>query len=163
MADGTTKHPGGRPTDYNPEIAARICELLSIYPYGLSKLTRTFTDLPVPSTIHLWRIKHQEFSDAYNKAKLAQADLLAEESLDIADDVSGDYSESEDGNIRCNNEFVNRSRLRIDTRKWLAGKLLPRIYGDIKHVEELQSDNERYKRELQELRAELDAKNKKEY
>jgi hypothetical protein len=30
----------------------------------------------------------------------------------------------------CNSEFIARSRLRIDTLKWLASKLVPRLYGD---------------------------------
>ncbi|WP_367379929.1 hypothetical protein [Legionella quinlivanii] len=29
----------------------------------------------------------------------------------------------------CNSEFIARSRLRINTRKWLASKLAPKIYG----------------------------------
>jgi len=157
------KHPGGRPTDYNPEIASRICELVSIHPYGLKKLTRLYPELPHETTINLWRHLHDEFSMWYNKAKLKQADLLAEECLDISDDSIEDYLENEDGNIRCNTEFVNRSRLRIDTRKWLAGKLLPKIYGDAKQVEELHADKERLLSELQALRAQLDAKNKKDY
>ncbi len=153
----------GRPTDYSEEIAAKICDLVSTYPYGLKRLTQVFPELPVESTINLWRLKHESFSVAYYKAKLIQAGLIAEECLDIADDVAQDYIESEDGNTKCNTEFVNRSRLRVDTRKWLAGKLLPKLYGDAKQVEELQSDNERYRKELAELRDQLDAKHKKEY
>lgn len=36
---------------------------------------------------------------------------------------------TEQGNRRCDAEFIARSRLRIDTRKWLASKLAPKIYG----------------------------------
>lgn len=153
----------GRPTDYSEEIAQEICEIVSTYPYGLKKLTRIFTNLPAESTINLWRYKHEKFSVDYQKAKLRQADLLAEECLDIADDVSGDYIETDDGNVKCNSEFVNRSRLRIDTRKWLAAKLLPKQYGDQKQVEELTADKERLKQELRDLQERLDAQNKKEY
>ena len=94
---------------------------------------------------------------------MRQADLLAEECLDISDDVSQDYIEGEDGNTKCNTEFVNRSRLRIDTRKWLASKLLPKQYGDQKQVEELKSQNESIKRELDELRTKLAKQNEREY
>ena len=155
-------HPGGRPTDYNPEIAMRICELVSTHPYGLKKLTRLFPELPHETTINLWRHLHDEFFMQYSKAKLRQADLLAEECLDISDDVSQDYIEGEDGNTKCNTEFVNRSRLRIDTRKWLASKLLPKQYGDQKQVEELKSQNESIKRELDELRTKLAKQNERE-
>lgn len=153
----------GRPTDYSEKIAQRICELVSTYPYGLKKLTRLFPDLPCEATVNLWRYKHEKFSADYKKAKLRQAELIAEECLDIADESAHDYIETDDGNVKCNTEFVNRSRLRIDTRKWLAGKLLPRQYGDAKQVEELSADRDRLKQELLELREQLDAKNKKEY
>jgi hypothetical protein len=74
-----------------------------------------------------------------------QAEFMAEDILDIADDDSKDIKYDEDGNESCNAEFVARSRLRIDTRKWLASKLAPKIYGDrsivettIKHEENIQ-------------------------
>ncbi len=33
-----------------------------------------------------------------------------------------------------NSENIQRSRVRIDTRKWLLSKMLPRIYGDKSEV-----------------------------
>src|SRR5688572_9232829 len=36
----------------------------------------------------------------------------------------------ENGNERTDNEVVARSRLRVDARKWLAGKMAPKKYGD---------------------------------
>ena len=30
----------------------------------------------------------------------------------------------------ANNEHIQRSRLRVDARKWIAAKLLPKRYGD---------------------------------
>jgi hypothetical protein len=49
--------------------------------------------------------------------------------LSIADDPTGDYRE-EDGKKIPDYENVQRARLRVDTRKWMAGKLLPKVYGD---------------------------------
>jgi len=123
---------GGRPTTYNPEIAALICERVATTCMGLKKMCDMSPDLPDQSTVNLWRYKHPEFSDQYAVAKLKQADLLAEECLDISDDASKDVKYDKDGNETCNTEFVQRSRLRIDTRKWLASKLLPKAYGDRK-------------------------------
>ncbi len=34
------------------------------------------------------------------------------------------------GNKVLDHEHVQRSRLRVDTRKWAAGKLAPKRYGD---------------------------------
>jgi len=102
---------------------------------GLQRLCDTYDDMPDKTTINVWRYQNPEFSTQYAQAKLVQADLLAEECLDIADDSRNDWMESldEDGQgigWRLNGDHVNRSRLRIDTRKWLAAKLLPKQYGE---------------------------------
>jgi hypothetical protein len=77
--------------------------------------------MPVQSTIYVWLNDQPEFAEMYARAKRAQADLMAEDIVAIADDQDED---------------VNRSRLRVDARKWLMAKLAPRKYGDaldIKH------------------------------
>ena len=56
--------------------------------------------------------------------------ILAEQILEISDDVSSDYTELEDGRKVIDHEAIQRSRLRVDTRKWLASKLYPKRYGD---------------------------------
>ena len=61
---------------------------------------------------------------------MAQADYYAEEIIEISDDSSGDELTDEDGKTRINSEFVNRSRLRVDTRKWLMARMAPKKYGD---------------------------------
>lgn len=122
--------PGGRPTKYNEKIAALICDRVASHAWGLMRLCKEYDDLPDKDTINLWRSKHPEFSVQYAQAKLKQADLLADECLEIADDASCDVKYDKDGNEMINAEFVARSRLRIDTRKWLASKLLPKQYGN---------------------------------
>lgn len=127
---GKPKAKVGRPTDYNDDMAALICERVATTTLGLERLCAKYDDLPVKSTINLWRYKYPEFSTQYAQAKLVQADLLAEECLEIADDTTQDTKiDPETGFEVCNTEFIARSRLRIDTRKWLAAKLLPKQYG----------------------------------
>ncbi len=121
---------GGRPTKYNAEIAALVCERVATTTRGLKRMCDESDDLPAQSTVDLWRLKHPEFSDQYAKAKLKQADLLAEECLSISDDASNDTLMNSDGNEVPNSAAIARARLRIDTRKWLASKLLPKQYGD---------------------------------
>jgi hypothetical protein len=62
-----------------------------------------------------------------------QAELLTDETIDIADDTTGDteiiFKDGKQVKVE-NKEWVNRSRLRIDARKWLAAKLHPKKYGD---------------------------------
>ena len=71
-----------------------------------------------------------EFSDQYARAREAQADKLAEEALQIADDGRSDTYVDGDGNVKTDTEVIQRSKLRVDTRKWLASKMAPKKYGD---------------------------------
>jgi len=143
------KHAGGRPSEYTQEKGDKICKIISTTSLGLPKICSMHEDFPQPSTVREWRLKYEEFSAKYARAKLAQADILAEECLEIADNsISENY---------------NADRLRIDTRKWLASKLLPKQYGDTKLLEQKTEENEKLREELITLRTKLDESNKKEY
>jgi len=120
----------GRPTDYTPELADLICERIATHPIGLQRLCNMYDDLPQKITIRRWRKKHPEFSAQYAQAKIEQVEWLVDEILEIADDTSQDNIVNEFGDTLCNSEHIARSRLRIDTRKWLASKLVPRVYGN---------------------------------
>ena len=77
-------------------------------------------DILSKKTIMLW-LKEDEngpLCDQYTRARQKQADAIFDECLDIAD-----QSES-------NSDNIQHARLRIDTRKWMAGKLRPKKYGD---------------------------------
>ena len=50
--------------------------------------------------------------------------------MGIADDSSSDVTTDKDGKEIINHENIQRSRVRIDARKWIASKLLPKRYGD---------------------------------
>ncbi len=54
----------------------------------------------------------------------------ADEIVDISDDGRNDTYIDDNGNERTDNERVARSRLRVDTRKWMLSKMLPKVYGD---------------------------------
>lgn len=125
----------GRPTDYNEEIAKIICDRVATHECGIQKLCNMYDDMPNKSTIRLWKLTHPSFSIQYANAKRLQVENYAEDIVDISDDDSGDIKYDKDGNESLNGEFVARSRLRIDTRKWLASKLAPKIYGDLKKEE----------------------------
>lgn len=75
------------------------------------------------------------FGQQYARARQAQREHIVEEIMEIADDGSNDWMERrrEDGSIEevvINHEHVQRSRLRIDARKWYLGKMEPKRYGD---------------------------------
>jgi hypothetical protein len=123
------KNAAGRPSKYTKELGEAICRKVACSPDGLKKLCKSIEWFPHHDTIMEWRFVHQEFSDQYKKAKIQQADVLAEDIVDIADDSTWDEIETEHG-IKMNSEYVARSRLRVETRKWHLSKLLPKVYGE---------------------------------
>lgn len=119
---------GGRPTMYSVKMADDICERIS---EGESlKRICSGDDMPNKATVFRWLGLHKEFSDLYARAREAQADVLADEIIDIADESMNDSYTDENGNARTDHEVVARSRLRVDARKWIASKLKPRMYSD---------------------------------
>lgn len=129
----------GRPTIYNEQIAEEICTAIATSSIGLKRLCDMHDHWPDKQSIYNWLYKYPNFFDQYIKAKEAQMLIYAEETIEIADDKSHDViiREGKDGETYevANNEFINRSRLRVDTRKWHISKLMPKIYGDKQVVE----------------------------
>lgn len=130
------KDKRGRPTDYTTKLAELICERVATHDFGLRMLTKMYDDIPDKATINRWRRKYPEFRAQYAQAKCEQMEFLTEDILDIADDGTNDWMEVYDKEGEClgwrlNGEHVQRSRVRIDTRKWLACKLAPKIYGEL--------------------------------
>lgn len=72
----------------------------------------------------------EEFLNNYTQATQDRADYLVEEIISIADDQENDVYEDDEGNEQTNHNVINRSRLRVDARKWVAGKMKPKKYGD---------------------------------
>jgi len=120
----------GRPTKFNKEMADLICRKVATTTDGLRKICARSPELPTSETIREWRLDFPTFSAQYAEAKRIQADLLAEEILDISDDDTHDEMIDDNGNVKFNSEYVQRSRLRVDSRKWIAAKLMPKVYGD---------------------------------
>jgi len=119
-----------RPSEYTLELAEEICEKVSNSSIGLNKLCAENPHWPCDLTIRRWVVKHAEFCSLYAQAKLNRADYLVEEILAIADDSTNDFMKDKDGNEKVNSEHINRSRLRVDTRKWIAAKFAPKVYGE---------------------------------
>lgn len=123
---------GGRPTKYTEELAKSILEKTSTSSKSLKTIANEL-NIGV-RTILDWLADNKEFSQKYARAKEEQADFLAEEMMDIADYTDKDTKTIKDqfGNEKEveDSEWVNRSKLRIETRKWIASKLKPKKYGD---------------------------------
>lgn len=85
--------------------------------------------LPSVVAIMEWLQADPALANQYSRAKETQTEFLSEEMLQIADDGANDLMETENGPA-LNSEHIQRSKLRIETRKWLMGKLKPKKYGD---------------------------------
>lgn len=114
---------------FNQETAAEICRLMAEEGLSLRQICKR-ENMPARSTVHKWLNERPDFSDQYARAREVMLDRMADEVIDIADDSSGDTIITEDGQERMNAEFVARARLRVDSRKWVLSKLLPKKFGD---------------------------------
>lgn len=114
--------PEGRPSDYTPELGMEICRRMAEGD-SLRKICEPPPPLPGGSpaprmfptvgTVISWvyDLEHPEFSKRYMLAGKIRAELWAEESVEIAD------TEPDPA----------KARVRVDTRKWIICKLLPRF------------------------------------
>lgn len=151
----------GRPSEYTSAMATEICNTIASSSKGLKVLCDENSHWPNKDTIFTWLKNNHEFSDQYARAKCCQIECLVDQMLEISDDTSQDQLIDDQGKIVPNPQSINRARLRIDTRKWLACKLVPRVYGP-KPPEESFVDP-KLKQDIWERWAKLDEQNRKEY
>ena len=111
--------------EFSPELFDVICERIAD---GESlRAICSGDDMPNKSSVFRWIDRDDKARDQYTRAREAQADTLFDDCLDISDNG--------------NEDDPQRARLRIDTRKWMAGKLRPKKYGERQQVDHTSSDN----------------------
>lgn len=119
-----------------PEEKAEIAKIiLDRIKSGMSLIKATANNDPISdSTFDEWCSNDKELAGEYARAREQRADKIFEEMLSIADDGTNDTMVimGKDGTpVEVENkEWVNRSKLRIDTRKWMLSKMQPKVYGD---------------------------------
>ncbi|HBZ95459.1 MAG TPA: hypothetical protein DEO91_17710 [Pseudomonas sp.] len=134
-----TRKPG-RPSSFTEAIGIALCAAIA---EGMSlRKACALPGMPDVSTVIRWLADEEraEFCAQYARAREAQADVLAEEILSIADEectmilASKHGSHDDDGEghteVVFDSTAVARNRLRVDARKWLASKMAPKKYGD---------------------------------
>jgi hypothetical protein len=120
-----TKHAGGRPVVFGIENPCwfEICKQIS---EGKSLSTALKSDgMPSYRSALMMLQTNLEFRTMYEKAIESRADRLAEEILELADEA---IPANLDGPSKS--AWVQQKRLQVDTRKWVAAKLKPKVYGD---------------------------------
>lgn len=115
---------------YTDELAQEICDGIRSSSLGLKQLCKKHPHWPPKSVIMRWRAQNTLFADLYLRAKADQVETFVDEIVSISDDGINDTYIDENGNERTNHDVIARSRLRVDSRKWIAAKLAPKIYGD---------------------------------
>lgn len=104
----------GRPSTYSPEIADAICERIAD---GESmRAICEHPEMPGRRTVLGWLEEHEEFRAKYARAREAQADVMDDKILTVAD--------------TCTPENAAAARVKIEAYKWRAAKLKPKVYGD---------------------------------
>lgn len=98
--------------DSRQELMDEICERLA-EGESLRSICQD-QHMPNKATVFRWLAEDKSLGDQYARARETQADSLFDEVLMIAD----------------TEEDTNKARVRIDARKWMAGKLRPKVYGD---------------------------------
>lgn len=110
------------------EICLRTSEGTSLRQLGRQK------DMPSLHAIRKRLVEDSEFAKRYALAREGMYQTWAEEILEISDDGTTDYVTKVGRNGHeyeaVDQEHIQRSRLRVDSRKWLLSKLMPKQYGD---------------------------------
>lgn len=111
----------GRPSKRTPELIDEICIRIAS---GRSLLSVSKDDdMPDHATIWRWMHAEEDFRDKYARAIQSRAIHHAEEiSLTIQQVKSGELP-------------PDVARVAIDGMKWVASRLLPKVYGDKQIVE----------------------------
>ena len=114
---------------YTPEIAETILERLGDGE-GLIAICRS-EGMPTAGAVRYWVSQdHDGFAARYAQARARGLEHLADEILELSDEANRDVKVNQDGREIVDYEVVARSKLRVDSRKWLLSKLMPKVYGD---------------------------------
>lgn len=110
------KRGRGHPPIYTPELADLIC-LRIAQGVSLNAICKE-PDMPSAPTVYSWLFKEKDFINKYAHARESQSEVYAQEMIELADTCA------------LTPEQINKVKLQIDTRKWIASKLKPKKYGD---------------------------------
>ena len=122
-----------RSPPFTPEIEA---ETLALIAQGEPvRQICMLENFPAQSSFYRHVIASDSFRERYTRAKEDALHKMEEDILDIVDDNRNDWIERENQRtgatyVALNDEAISRSKLRIETRKWLMGKLKPKKYGE---------------------------------
>lgn len=117
-----------RPSLYSTEIFDGICDRLANGEL-LNAICKD-ANMPDRATVYRWIKVDDDRRRKYDLARQHCMDALSDTILDIAWDASKDTTTTERGTPVANHEWIARSRLKVDTLKFLMAKINPMRFGD---------------------------------
>lgn len=141
MSAGKTKGKQEGENERKARYVYQLCQATMETDKGIKRLCDIYRaddpGFPPARTIREWIANSEEFTAQYTRAKEMQARHIFEQIIEIADDssedeifIGGDDESGEGAKRVMNSEFVQRSKLRVEARKWALSKLLPKEFGD---------------------------------
>ena len=118
MFNAAPKQPRGRPSLYSGELAAEICASIE-RGHSLRRACQA-DSMPSARTVHRWLHENEDFRQQYARSRAIQTEVFIDQIVDLADAVANETEPAK----------VQAAKLAIDTRKWVAARMLPKKYGD---------------------------------
>jgi len=120
---------------FTQKLFESICNEIATSSKGLSSICLKHNISTI--SFYEWLKNSDELANIYARAREDQADFLADEMLEIAGNELKTEIEfiGDQGSSTTIQDNVQRSRLMIESRKWLAMKLKPKKYGDKLDIE----------------------------
>lgn len=125
MEEIKPKHAGGRPTDYNNDLASKICKQLAMGK-SLRAVCRE-DDSPDMSTIYDWLRIYPEFTNQYEQACQDRVEAQLEDLNYMGDEALDYVKNNPDKNTSA---VVSAYKLKADNMRWTMSKIKPKKYGD---------------------------------
>ena len=140
----TEKAERAAPVEYTEELAEEICLRMGDGE-SLSAVCRD-EHMPTRQAVHRWLNSNEEFKKMYVFAHELQADFYFDEIKEIADDGADDFIKRarQDGSVETvvDHEHIQRSRLRVDARKWKLARMNRKKFGEHSTQEFVGADGE---------------------
>jgi hypothetical protein len=118
---------------FSEELFDKICDEIAVSSVGLFHICKKHGTTSRSFLRWVREDESEELRHKYACAREDQAEFLADQIIEIADDSTHDTKTITKGDQTVeveNTEWVNRSKLRVEARKWTASKLKPKKYGD---------------------------------
>ena len=128
---GNPGGPGSQVPKYTDALATEICKRLADGE-SLRSICRD-KHMPDESAVRTWALDNPVFGPQYVRARELGYLRLADELLEIADNthLGRERKIKDDGSEEVTEgDMLGHRTLRLNTRKWLLSKMLPKIYGD---------------------------------